>query len=99
SFPTRRSSDLEEELRHAREHRERAPRDGDRALVPRDDDLAVAEEAGAHPVIRVRHERLEGERACRGVGGGADARDAAEERLARIWIDADPHLLAFAQRG
>src|SRR5438067_216979 len=53
----------EKELRHARERGEGAPRDGERALVPADDHLAVPEEAGPDAVVQIRDTRLEGDRA------------------------------------
>ena len=60
--------------------------------------LRVPEEAGAKPVIGVRHEGLEAERARGGIGGRPDPAHVPDEGLAREGVDADPHLLSGAQR-
>ena len=64
----------------------------------RDDDLAVAEEAGADAVVRVGDQRLEGERARGGIGGRADAAHLPGEGLAREGVDAHAHPLPGAER-
>src|SRR5213592_1583286 len=88
----------QEEFGDARVGGERGARHGERALVARDDDLAVAEEAGADAVVRVGDQRLEGERARGGIGGRADAAHLPGEGLAREGIHAHAHPLPGAER-
>jgi hypothetical protein len=88
----------DEHLGDAGEGAHRRPRHRQPALVVLHHHLAAAEEARTEPVVGVRDLAFEGERARRRIGRGTDARDAPEERLARIRVDGYPQRLPDLER-
>src|SRR5581483_4234557 len=83
-----------EDARHAGERHQRLDRHHERFGVRARQDLRLAEEAGLELTVAVRDEGLDGERATLHVRGGADARQAAVDRVVGVGLDVPPHLLS-----